>query len=137
MRIGPDTNVCAFLLGLGTSVAWTLSRATATGCRGFVNALGGLGILALLFSVVSPADDLIQQELIRPATPTLILFVHTRVVPRRVSLSFSTATLAAGTRQLALRTAPLLVTDQSFERDSHFCASISIHAPPYSLPHQS
>jgi hypothetical protein len=127
--MGPAANVCALLLRLAAFVGWTLSRVIATR-RGLVNLLAGVGILALLFSVVSPDDDLVQQELIRPATPALTLAAQTRAVPRRPPISFSFAALMAADRILVSRTGRFFVTDQPRKCETRFHSSILIHSPP-------
>jgi peptidoglycan/LPS O-acetylase OafA/YrhL len=55
--------ICALSAGLAALAGWTLSRSTVPRHIGWVNLLGGVGILALVFSIVSPDDDGFQQEL--------------------------------------------------------------------------
>jgi hypothetical protein len=82
--MGSGVNICALLAGLAAFAGWTLSRFTVPRRVGWVNLLGGEGILALFFSIVSPDDDDgFQQELIRPATPSVRMSAHTRVARRR------------------------------------------------------
>ena len=52
MRSG--VNICALLVGLAAFAGWTLSRFTVPRRVRWVNLLGGVGILALFFSIVSP-----------------------------------------------------------------------------------
>lgn len=97
---------------------------------GRVNWLGGVGILALLFSVASPYDDPFQQELIRPAPPSATAS-HTKVTQRGSLGDLSMAAFAAtGDPIRALRTGRSVATDQPLHRLTHFQASISIHSPP-------
>jgi hypothetical protein len=81
--MGSGINICALLVGLAAFAGWTLPRFSVPRRAGWVNFLGGVGILALFFSIVSPDDDAFQQELIRPATPSVRASAHTRVAPRR------------------------------------------------------
>jgi hypothetical protein len=55
--MGLGVNICALLVGLAAFAGWTPSRFTAPWRVGWVNLLGGMGILALFFSIVSPDDD--------------------------------------------------------------------------------
>ena len=129
--MGAGVNICALLVGLAAFAGWTLSRFTMHRCVGWVNLLGGVGILALFFSVVSPDDDGFQQELTRPATPSVRLSAHTRVAPRRSpSGSSINAFVDAGAPIRFPRTGRSLVMDQPLELDTHFHAPIPIHSPP-------
>ena len=58
--MGPVVNICALLVGLAVLAAWTLSQFAVPRRVGWVNLLGGMGILALFFSIVSPDD--VQHE---------------------------------------------------------------------------
>jgi len=49
--MGPGGNICALLVGLAAFAGWTLSRFTVPRRVGWVNLLGGVGILALFFSI--------------------------------------------------------------------------------------
>jgi hypothetical protein len=124
-------NICALLVGLAAFAGWTLSRSIVPRRMAFYW-LGGVGILALFFSIVSPDDDAFQQELIRPATPSVRVSAHTRVVSRRslADLSIPNAFSAAGNSILAFRTGRLFIMDQPFDGLTHFQAPISIHSPP-------
>ena len=81
--MGLGVNICVLLVGLAAFASWTLSSFTAPRRAGWVNLFGGMGILALFFSIVSPDDDGFQQELIRPATPSVRVSAQTRLAPRR------------------------------------------------------
>jgi len=128
--MGLSVSICALLVGLAAFAGWTLSRFTLPRCAGWVNLLGRVGILALLFSVVSP-DDGFQQELIRPATPSVKASAHTRVAPRRspVDLSINAFIEAQDSIQV-LRTGRSFVRNQPRALDTHFHAPIPIHSPP-------
>jgi hypothetical protein len=129
--MGAGVNICALLVGLAAFAGWTLSRFTVPRCVDWVNLLGGVGILALFFSIVSPDDDGFQQELIRPATPSVRLSAHTRVAPRRSpSGSSINAFVDAGETIRFPRTGRSLVKDQPLELDTHFHTPIPIHSPP-------
>ena len=67
--MGASANTFALLVGLAAFAGWMTSRFTVPRRMGGVKWLGGVGILALFFSVVSPDDDAFQQELIRPTSP--------------------------------------------------------------------
>jgi len=127
-----SVNICALLVGLAAFAGWTLSRSFVPPRMAWVHWLGGVGILALFFSIVSPDDDAFQQELIRPATPSVRVSAHTRVVSRRslADLSIPNAFSAAGNPILALRTGRLFIMDHPFDGLTHFQAPISIHSPP-------
>jgi hypothetical protein len=129
--MGSGANICALLLGLAAFAGWTLPRFGVPRRVGWVNLLGGAGILALFFSIVSPDNDVFQHELIRPASPSVTVSAHTRVVPRRSLADLSiNAFIAAGDPIRAPRTGRSLVTDQPLELDKYFHAPISIHSPP-------
>jgi len=129
--MGLGANIRALLVGLAAFAGWTLSRFTAVPQPvRWVNLLGGVGILAIFFSIVSPDDDGFQQELIRPATPSVRVYVHARVVPRRSLSASINAFVEAGDPILFPRTTRSLVMDQPLERDRHFHAPILIHSPP-------
>jgi len=129
--MGAGVNICALLVGLAAFAGWTLARFTVPRCVGWVNLLGGVGILALFFSIVSADDDGFQQELIPPATPVVRLSAHTRLAPRRSpSGSSINAFVDGGDRIRFPRTGCSLVMDQPLELDTHFHAPIPIHSPP-------
>jgi hypothetical protein len=129
--MGASVNTCALLVGLAAFAGWTLSRFSVPRRKGWVHRLGGVGILALFFSIVSPDDDAFQQELIRPAPPSATLSSHTKVAQRGslVNLSIN-AFAAAGDPVRALRTGRSVVMDQPLDRLTHFQTPISIHSPP-------
>src|SRR5215470_11021899 len=129
--MGGSLNICALLVGVAAFARWTLCRSTVSRRMGWLNLLGGLGILALFFSIVSPDDDAFQQELIRPATPSLKMSAHTRVEPRWSLSDLSIDAFAAAKNLVpALRTSRLVIMDQPFDGLTHFQAPISIHSPP-------
>jgi hypothetical protein len=129
--MGGSVNICALLVGLGAFAGWRLSGRSASPQRNWVSALGGVGILALFFSIVSPDDDGFQQELIRPATPSVSAFAHTRVAPRRSSTDLSiNVFVQAGDPIRVPRSGRSFVTDQPLELDTHVHPPILIHSPP-------
>lgn len=129
--MGPGVNICALLVGLAAFAGWTVSRFTVPTRVGWVNFLGGVGILALFFSIVSPDDDRLQQELIRPATPSVRVSAQTRVLLRRSSADVSiNAFVEAGDPIRVRRAAQSFVMNQPLELDTHFYARIPIHSPP-------
>ncbi|HXZ81216.1 MAG TPA: hypothetical protein VEG30_14910 [Terriglobales bacterium] len=123
-------NICALLVALAAFARWTFGF-TMPRRMGWFNWLGGVGILALFFSIVSPDDDAFQQELIRPTPPSATVSSHTKIAQRGslVDLSIK-AFSAAGAPILALRTGRVVIMDQPFDRLTHFQAPISIHSPP-------
>jgi hypothetical protein len=129
--MGASVNTCALLVGLAAFAGWTLSRLSVPRRKGWVHKLGGIGILALVFSIISPDDDASQQELIRPTTPSVTISAHTRVAHRR-SLTdlWINAFAATGDPILAPRTGGSVVMDQPLDHLTHFQAPISIHSPP-------
>ena len=129
--MGGSLNTCALLVGLAAFARWTLSRFSVPRRMGWVNWLGGVGILALFFSIVSPDDDAFQQELIRPRPPSVTVSSHTKIAQRGSLVGLSIITFAAaGDPIQALRTGRLVVMDQPFDRLTHFQAPIPIHSPP-------
>ena len=121
----------ALLVRLAAFAGWMLSRFTVPPRARWVNLVGAVGILALLYSAVSPDDDAFQQELIRPGTPALTVSAHTRVAPRRSPADLSIAKLVeAGDPIRVPRTGRSFVIDQPLELDTHFHAPMSIHSPP-------
>jgi hypothetical protein len=128
--MGPSVNICASLVGLAAFASWTFSRFTVPRCVGWVNLLGGLGILALFFSIVSPHDDGFQRELIRPATPPVRVSAHTRVARRSLADLSINAFVEAGDPIRVPRTARLFVRAQPLALDMHFHAAVPIHSPP-------
>ena len=129
--MGSAVNISASSLGLAAFARWTLSRFTLPRRADWVNLLGGVGILAVIFSVISPDDDLFQQELLRPTTLSLRVSAHTRVVPRRSPADLSiNAFGAAGDLTRDLRTGRSFVVDQPLELETYFHAPISNHSPP-------
>jgi hypothetical protein len=129
--MGGSVNTYALLVGMAAFAGWTLSRSTVPRRIGWVNWLGGVGILALFFSIVSPDDDEFQQELICPTPSSATVSSHTKVAQRGslVDLSIN-AFAAAGDPIRALRTGRSVVMDQPLNRLTHFQAPISIHSPP-------
>ena len=128
--MGASVNTCALLVGLAAFAGWTLSRLSVPPRKGWVHRLGGVGILALFFSIVSPDDDAFQQDLIRPATPSVRASAHTRVAPWRSPADFSINTfVAVGDPIRVPRTGRSSVTDH-LALDTHFHVPIPIHSPP-------
>src|SRR5215468_9005965 len=129
--MGSGVNSFALLVGLAAFDGWTFSRFTVSRHRGWINLLGGVGVLTLFFSIVSPDDDGLQQELIRPATPSVRASTHTRVAPRRSPADLSrNAFLPVECSLRPPRTRRSFVTDQALDLDPHCDAPISIHSPP-------
>jgi hypothetical protein len=128
MRASVDT--CSLLVGLAAFAGWTTSRSNVARI-GWVNWLGGVGILALCFSIASPNDDAFQQELIRPSPPSATASSHTRVAPRGSLVDLSIiAFSAAGDPIRPSKRGRSVAMDQPLDRLTHYQASISIHSPP-------
>jgi hypothetical protein len=128
---GHDDGLFALLVCLAEFAGWTLSRSTMPPRVRRVNLLGAVGILAFFFSVVSPDDDAFQQELIRLGTPTVTLFAHTRVAPRRSPADLSITAFADERAPFrAHRRSRSFVVDRPLALDTHFRAPIPIHSPP-------
>ena len=127
----PGGNSCALLVGLAAFAGWTLSRSPVPRRMGWVNWLGGVGILALFFCGVSPDDDTFQQELIRPATSSATVPARARIAQWRSLADLSiNAFVAAGDPIRAPRTGRSFVTDLPLDLQAHVQAPISIHSPP-------
>jgi len=126
-----SVNISALLVGLAAFAGWTLSRSIVPRRMPWVHWLGGVGILALFFSIISPDDDAFQQELIRPTLPSPTVSSHTKIArPGRLGDLSINAFAAAEDPRLPLRTGRWVVMDQPFERPTHFRAPILIHSPP-------
>lgn len=144
--MGASVNTCPLLVGLAAFAGWTLSRFFVPPHKDWFHRLGGVGILALFFSVVSPQmvigpgpdgvlgtsdDDIFQLQFIRRATPFVTISAHTRVARRQSLIDLSiNACVAARDRILAPRTGRSFVADRPLAGQAHFQASISIHSPP-------
>jgi len=132
--MGSRVNSGALWIGMAAFAGRMVSRFSLTLSMGWVNWLGGVGILALFFSIASPNDDAFQQELIRPTPPSATVSSHTKVAQRGslVDLSFN-ASSTTGDPIRALRTGRSVVIDQPLDRRTHFQAPISIHSPPIAV----
>ena len=126
-----SVNIFALLVGVAAFARWTTSCSPVTSRMGWLKWLGGVGVLALLFSIISPDDDAFQQELIGPTPRSATLSSHTKIAQRGSLVDLSSNAFAA-TREpiLALRTHRLVVIDQPIKEMTHFQAPISIHSPP-------
>ncbi len=80
--MGGSLNTCALLVGLAAFARWAISCSSVTRRMGRLHWLSGVGILAFLFSVVSPDDDAFQLELIRPTPPSATVSSHTKIAQR-------------------------------------------------------
>ena len=121
----------ALLVRLAAFAGWMLSRFTVPPRARWVNLVGAVGILALLYSTVSPDDDAFQQEFIHPGTPTAKVPASTRVAPRRSPADLSIiAFVEAGDPIRVHRRGRSFVMDQPLALDTHFRAPIAIHSPP-------
>ena len=126
-----SVNIAALLVGLAGVAGWTLCRSIVPRSMAWVHWLGGVGILALFFSIISPDDDAFQQELIRPTLPPATVSSHTKIAwPGRLGALSINAFAAAEDPRLPLRTGRSVVMDQPFERPTHFRAPTLIHSPP-------
>src|SRR5438477_9580268 len=128
--MGLGVNICASLMGLAALVGWTLSRFAVPRFVRWVNLIGGVCILILFFSIVSPNDGF-QQELIRPPTPSVRLSAHTGAAPRRSPVNLSINAFVEAEDAIRVpKTSRSFVSDQPLELDTHFHAPIPIHSPP-------
>jgi len=129
--MGGSVNIWALLVGLAAFAGWALARSIVPRRMPWLHWLGGVGILALFFSIVSPDDDAFQQELIRPTSPSATVSLHTKIAqPGRLGDLSINAFAAAKDPILALRAGRLVVMDQPFARLTHLQAPISSHSPP-------
>lgn len=140
-----SVNTCASLVALAVLAGWTLSRSSVPARTGWFQRPGGVGILALFFSIVCPViigpgpdgvfgtpdDEIFQQQLIRPTTRCVTISAYTRVAQRR-SLTdlWINAFVAIGDPILALRTGRSFVPNRPLKCQTRFQAPISIHSPP-------
>jgi hypothetical protein len=128
--MGLGVNICASLMGLAALVGWTLSRFAVPRFVRWVNLIGGVCILILFFSIVSPNDGF-QQELIRPPTPSVRLSAHTGVAPRRSPVNLSINAFVEAEDPIRVpKTSRSFISDQPLELDTHFRGPIPIHSPP-------
>src|SRR4029077_19686241 len=89
-------NFCFLLLALTVFAVWIGANvAQDRPHRLVVRLLGGFGLLFFAFSVFSPDDDLLQQELFRPAVQSENLLRHVIAAPGGPVGRFSFAALAA------------------------------------------
>jgi len=129
--MAPLANLCGLLLGVVVFAFWISSRSTRPLGRGWANVLGGMGIVALTFSAVSPDDDLFQKQLIRPENQSINAARCKRVVPRRQFGAFSIKALAvAADPVLVPRTGRLFITDNRLHLEPHSGTTVLIHSPP-------
>ena len=129
--MGSRVNSGALWIGMAAFAGRMVSRFSLTLSMGWVNWLGGVGILALFFSIASPDDDAFQQELIRPTPSSATVSSHTKVAQRGSAVDSSIyAFAAAGDPIRALRSGRSVALDQPLDRLTHFQAPISIHSPP-------
>jgi hypothetical protein len=128
--MGLGVNICASLMGLAALVGWTLSRFAVPRFVRWVNLIGGVCILILFFSSVSPNDGF-QQELIRPPTPSVRLSAHTGVAPRRSPVNLSINAFVEAEDPIRVpKTSRSFVSGQPLELETHFRGPIPIHSPP-------
>jgi hypothetical protein len=124
-------NLCGLLLGVAVFAFWIASRSTRPLGRGMANVLGGLGIVALIFSAVSPDDDLFQKQWIRPENKSVNAARCIKVAPRRQFPAFSITALAvAADPVLVPRTGRSFMTDNSLHLELHSATTVLIHSPP-------
>ncbi len=129
--MGAGVNISALFVGLTAFAGWTFLRFNEAKHRRWVTLLGGVGILALSFSVVCPDDDDFQQELIRPATPAVRAPAHDRVGPRRSPTGLAIKVFVdAADPARTTGTGRSFAKGQPLELDTRFHAVISIHSPP-------
>jgi hypothetical protein len=127
--MGLGVNISALLVGLAAFSGWS-SRFTVQRRVSWVNLLGGVGILALFFFIVSANDDGFQQDLMRPATPSVRVSAPT-IAPQRSPANLSiNACVHAGDPIRVPRTRRSFVRDQRLDLETHFHALIPIHSPP-------
>jgi len=129
--MGASANSWALLVGLTAFAGWTFSQITVCQSRRCVNLLGGVGIFALFFSIVSVDDDGFQQELIRPTIPLGRVCAHTRVAPRRSSAKVPISAFGETRNPILIsRTVWSIAADQPHEFSTYPYAPTSIHSPP-------
>ena len=129
--MGALVNSCSLLLGVAASTWMCAHFARRTqGCRVAVW-LCGAGIFALIFSAISPDNDLIRRELVRPAVQSANLVRHLKAVPRRRGNVSSLAILFEGSHPLLLpRTGLFFFADQGVRLHTRFASAVLIHSPP-------
>ena len=128
--MGLSVDICALLVGLAVLAGWTLARFAVPRFVRCVKLLEGACILTFLFSLVVPNHG-IQQELIRPPTPSVRVSAHTRVAPRRSPVNLSIDAFVKSEDPIRVpKTSCSFVKNQPLEVDTHFHAPIPIHSPP-------
>jgi hypothetical protein len=128
--MGPNANVCGLLLGLAGFAAWMFARREQSQHTAWMRWLGGIGVLALFLSAVSPDDDLFQQELIRPAIRSANVFTYTRALPRWSFGTFLIHTPNTTEPILVPRAGHSFVVDQRPDFRTLFATAILVHSPP-------
>jgi hypothetical protein len=130
--MGALLNSCLFLLGMAVLVLW--SRADVAGCQSrgrVVSLMGGLGVLAFTLSAISPDDDLLQHESIRPAAQSPGAIRYVGAAPPVLVSSFPVNSLLASIRSLLLPEASAsLVALRRVPLRTLRMIPISIHSPP-------
>lgn len=133
--MGTFANVGFLLLGLAVSAVWMRAifpLGLRRHCIG--NLLGGVGIFALTFSAISPDDDLLQPELIRPAAQSSNVLRPVRVP--RTDLIGAFPVIAPSSPALPVRP-DMPGKDSSALKHVHrrmlHITSVSIHPPPLPL----
>jgi len=125
-------NCFLLLVGAGVLVAWSqaddASRKSHTRA---VRLLGALGILAFTFSIVSPDDDLLQQEVGRPSPQDARIVRTIRPVLRGCISTLSAAVLCTPAHPLLPpRTVGIQIGRKRCRVSARFVTPTCIHSPP-------
>jgi len=133
--MGAVASCCLLLVCVAVASVWTQAfMARCRSRRWAVALLGALGILAFSFSVMSPDDDLVQQEVLRPAAHSLSVIRHERDGSGGSAGSFPVAGLPSQTPPVGpLRGGATVVAAQSVPLTAPHVTPVSIHSPPLPL----
>jgi len=125
-------NSVFFLLGLAFFAFWIRVIFTRRLSPQLTFCLGGLGILALTFSALSPNDDLLQRDLIHSAARCLNVARDARAVSRRLLGTLSIDTLVVQAHRVSQPTTQETIVVDHGRHHSRTLLAIpaSIHSPP-------
>jgi hypothetical protein len=129
--MGPNAILGGLLFRAAAYLGWSLDWLSSLQKPRWISWFGALCIIALLSSVVSPNDDLFQQELFRPTASALRDCAHGRPVPThpRSVLSVSLFTASKG------RVPGIHLFSPPDQPEFEMCRTlrISTHSPPQLL----
>jgi hypothetical protein len=129
-KMGPVTSAGILFLHELSLALSTLRMSVHLEKRCFINVLG---VLALAFSAVSPSDDFVQQEMIRPPAQCSRMSAFAKLAPKRPTTFLWTGRHdTAGRPGLLQGAGRFSIRHQRPRVASHVASSTLIHSPPRS-----